>query len=160
MPMRSAQRLRVVGCGLRGKLLWLMSMSLGMDRKVQQQKRVMHAIAMRVVAGQAAAVAADIAQEADELGGSGQCAAAVVAPQVAVDLGHTPSRAEHADMLYHCREGVPSDASRGRVLAQEGVRLGCHHCQGVMANISQVQESSLPLESARESAARGSKFGQ
>jgi hypothetical protein len=95
MPMRSAQRLRVVGCGLRGKLAWLMSMSLGMDRKVQQRKRckvhqrVMHAIAMRVVAGQAAAVAADIAQEAYELVGSGQCAAAVVAPQLAVDLART-----------------------------------------------------------------------
>jgi TPR repeat protein len=70
------------------------------------------------------------------------------------------SRAQQAGMLHHGREGVPSDASRGRVLAQEGVRLGCHHCQGVMANISQVQESSLPLELARVSAARGSKFGQ
>jgi hypothetical protein len=143
-----------------------MSMSLGMDRRVQQQKRckvhhrMMHAIAMRVVAGQAAAVAADAAQEADELGSSGQCAAAVVALQLAVDLGHMPSRAELADMLYHGREGVPSDFRRGHQLAEEGMRLGCHHCQGVMANIWEMQESSLPLELARESAGKGSKFGQ
>ena len=74
MALRRIQRLRVVGCGFRGNLVRLMS--LCMDRKVQQQK-MMHAIAMRVVAGQAAAVAADVAHEADELGASGQCAAAV-----------------------------------------------------------------------------------
>ena len=76
--------------------------------------------------------------QADELGASGQCAAAVVALQLAVDVGHMPSRAELADMLSHGREGVPTDEQRGLQLAEEGVRLGCQHCQGVMENIQLV----------------------
>jgi TPR repeat protein len=168
MALRRAQRLGVLGCGFRGSLVWLMS--LGMDRRVQPQKRckvhlkMMHAIAMRVIAGQAAAAAADVAREADELGASGQCAAAVVALQLAVDLGHMPSRAALADMLYHGREGVPTDFKRGLRLAKEGARWGCHHCKGVMANIRWANmlgsSQPQPLVWARESASKGSKFGQ
>ncbi len=88
----------------------------------------------------------------------------MVALQLAVDLGHTPSRAELADMLYHGREGVPEDWRRGLELAKEGVRLGCHHCLVVMASIQWVhverQGSSQPFVWARESAGKGSKFGQ
>ena len=155
MSLRRAQQLRTVGCGLRGNLVRLLSLGIGRNVQPQMNRCVyqrMQTIAMRVVAGQAAAVVANVAKEAEELGASGQWAAAVVALQLAVDLGHLPSRADLADMLIEGREGVPIDSKRGLVLAEEGVRLGCHHCQGVVAKSQWVhmRESSLPLELARE----------
>jgi len=50
-------------------------------------------------------------------------------------------------------------------LAEEGARLGCHHCQGVVAycysgGYGCVEDEARSLELARESSGRGSKYGQ
>jgi len=87
----------------------------------------------RVVAGLAAAVRGKNAKEADELCASGQCAAAAVPLQQAVDLGHLLSRALKAWLLLVGREGVARYRKRAFELAEEGASLGCHHCRGVIA---------------------------
>ena len=68
-------------------------------------------------------------------------------------------------MLIHGREGVAEDQKRAFELAEEGARLGCHQCQGVLAvcyffgfGCSEDVAQSLAL--ARASAGKGSKYGQ
>ncbi len=51
----------------------------------------------------------------------------------AVCHGHVLSRAELADMLFEGREGVAVDRKRACGMVEEGARLSCHHCQGVLA---------------------------
>ncbi len=129
----------------------------------------MHLKVARVVAklmhSLAAAVSVKLAKEAEELCASGQCAAAAVALKLAVDLGHLPSRALKAWMLMAGREGVEEDHDAAFELVEEGARLGCHHCQGVMAwcyrwghGCEEDEERSLAL--ARESSGKGSRYGQ
>jgi TPR repeat protein len=112
-----------------------------------------------------AAVRDEAAKEAHELCVSGQCAAAVVPLQRAIDLGHLPSRALMAWLLSDGREGVAKDQQTAFELAKEGARLGCHHCKGVMAccyffacGCNEHYARSLKL--ARDSAGRGSRYGQ
>jgi TPR repeat protein len=96
---------------------------------------------------------------------AGQYAAAVEQLQRAIDLGHLPSRALKAWLLITGRKGVAKDMERGFEFAEEGARLGCHHCQGVMAycysqgfgcDIDDVRSPEL----ARKSSRRGSRYGQ
>jgi len=52
-----------------------------------------------------------------------------------------------------------------RKLAEEGVRLGCRHCQGVLAFCSFYgrgceEDGARSLELARQSSGRGSRYGQ
>ena len=63
------------------------------------------------------------------------------------------------------REGVAKDLNGAFELVEEGARLGCHHCQGVMAHcyrfgcgceVDQARSSEL----ARESSGKGSRYGQ
>ena len=70
-----------------------------------------------------------------------------------------------AHMLLDGREGVAQDRNGAFELAEEGARLGCHHCQGMMAwcylagfgcEVDEVQS----LELARESSGKGSRYGQ
>jgi hypothetical protein len=75
----------------------------------------------------------EVAKEAEELCVSGQYAAAVVPLQRAVYLGHMPSLALKSWLLIVSREGAGKDEMRGFELAEEGARLGCHHCQGAVA---------------------------
>jgi TPR repeat protein len=113
----------------------------------------------------AAAVGNKVGKEAEELCASGQCAAAAVALKLAVDLGHLPSRALMAHMMIDGREGVAKDEDAAFELVEEGARLGCHHCQGVMAECYRfscgcVRDDALSLELARESSGKGSRYGQ
>ena len=113
----------------------------------------------------AAAVGNKVCKEAEELCASGQCAAAAVALNLAVDLGHLPSRALKAWMLLEGREGVAEDWNGAFELVEEGARLGCHHCQGVMAwcylwGYGCVTDDARSLELARESSGKGSRYGQ
>jgi len=83
----------------------------------------------------------------------------------AIGLGDTPSRADLADMLISGREGVAWDQKRGFKLVEEGARLGCHHCQGVMAlcylfGYGCVKDASRSLALARAIEGKGSKYGQ
>jgi TPR repeat protein len=123
----------------------------------------------RVAAGLAAAVGSKVGKEAEELCASGRCAAAAVALKLAVDLGHLPSRALLAHMLLGGREGVARDYNAAVELVEEGARLGCHHCQGVLATLCYSWippcgglkgDVARALELARESSGKGSKYGQ
>ena len=125
----------------------------------------MHSIVRRVASRPMAAVRDEAAKEAEELCASGQCAAAVVALQRAIYLGDLPSRALKAWLLIDGREGIAEDQKETFKLAEEGARLGCHHCQGVLAyclwgGYGCVEDKALALMFARESAGRGSKYGQ
>ena len=75
------------------------------------------------------------------------------------------SRALMAHMLIDGREGVAKDWNGAFALAEEGARLGCHHCQGVMARCYMggygcVRDAARSLELARESSEKGSRYGQ
>jgi TPR repeat protein len=112
-----------------------------------------------------AAVGNEVGQEAEELCASGQCADAVVALKLAVYLGHLPSRALMASMLLQGRKDVACDCNAAFKLVEKGARLGCHHCQGVMAYCycwgdGCERDEARSLELARESSGRGSRYGQ
>jgi hypothetical protein len=53
--------------------------------------------------------------------------------QRAIQLGHLPSRALLAWIFMFAREGIAKNRNTAIELVQEGARLGCHHCQGVLA---------------------------
>ena len=96
---------------------------------------------------------------------TGQCAAAMVQLGRSIKNSHLPSRALKAWLLIDGREGVAEDRYAAFELAEEGARLGCHHCQGVMAwcymfgyGIRPDTAQSLVL--ARESSGLGSRYGQ
>ena len=125
----------------------------------------MRRVAAKLMHSLAAAVGNKVGKEAEELCASGQGAAAAVALKLAVDLGHLPSRALKAWMLIQGREGVADNCDAAFELVEEGARLGCHHCQGVMAecyrwgNGCEV-DAARSLELARESSGKGSRYGQ
>jgi hypothetical protein len=169
MSLTHAERLRMEGCGFKGKLVGLLSLGVGCHVEPQRNWgaccKMMQSIVRRVAAGLAAAVRDKVAKEAEELCASGECAAAAVPLQRAVDWGDWPSRALKAWLLIHGREGVAKDEVRGFELAEEGVRLGCHHCQGVMAlgywydNCYEL-DYAQSLELAHLSSGKGSRYGQ
>ena len=112
----------------------------------------------------AAAVGNKVGKEVEELCASGQCAAAAVALKLAVEVGHLPSRALKAWLMLEGREGVAKDWDAAFELVEEGARLGCHHCQGVMAwcyvYCFKAPQTQRSLELARESSGKGSRYGQ
>ena len=64
---------------------------------------------------------------------AGQHAAAAAQLQRAIALGHLRSRALNAWLLIEGREGIAMDMKAAVELVEEGARLGCHQCQGVLA---------------------------
>ena len=126
---------------------------------------IVRRVAAKMMHSLVAAVGSKVGNEAEELCASGQCAAAAVALKLAVDFGHLPSRALMAHMLMEGREGVAQDGNRAFELAEEGARLCCHHCQGMMAKCYRfgygcVKDAARSLELARESSGKGSRYGQ
>ncbi len=122
-------------------------------------------VAAKLMHSLAAAVSVKLGKEAEELCASGQCAAAAVALKLAVDLGHLPSRALMAHMMIDGRDGVAKDSRAAFELVDDGARLGCHHCQGVMARCYMwgdgcEADEARSLELARESSGKGSRYGQ
>jgi TPR repeat protein len=169
MSLTHAERLCAVGCGLKGRLVRLLSLGVGRLFEPQRNwgacRKMMLSNVRRVAAGLAAAVRDKVAKEAEELCASGQCAAAVVPLQRAIDFGDLPSLALKAWLHIDGREGVAKDVERGFELAEEGARLGCHHCQGVLAccyfwGDGCEEDYARSLEFARESSGRGSRYGQ
>jgi hypothetical protein len=173
MSLTHGERLRVVGCALTGKLVRLLSLGtcchFEPDRNRRACHKLMHFKVARVAAklmhSLAAAVGNKVGKEAKKLCASGQCAAAMVPLQLAVYVGHLPSRALKAWMLLEGREGVAKDRSGAFELVEEGARLGCHYCQGVMARCYLKghgcdEDSARSLELARESSGKGSRYGQ
>jgi len=168
MSLTHAERLCVVGCGLKGRLVRLLSLGFGRHFEPQRNRRACHQMmqsnARRVASKRMAAVRDEAAKEAEELCASGRCAAAVVPLQRAIDFGDTTSLALKAWLLIGGREGVAEDRKRGFELAEEGARSGCHHCQGVLAwcyfDVMACKDYARSLEFARESSGRGSRYGQ
>jgi TPR repeat protein len=169
MSLMHAERLCAVGCGLKGRLVRLLSLGVGRHFEPQWNRRACHQMmqsnARRLASKRMAAVRDEDAKEAEELCASGQCAAAVAALQRAIDLGHLHSRALLAWLHIEGREGVAKDVDKGFELAEEGARLGCHHCQGVWAycyyeGIGCELDKARSLELARESSSSGCKYGQ
>jgi len=168
MSLTHAERLCVVGCGLKGSLVRLLSLGVGRHFEPQRNwcacHQMMHSILRRVASKLMAAVRDEAAKEAEELCASGRCVSAVVPLQRAIHLGNLPSRALNAWVLMDGREGVAKNRDRGFELVEEGARLGCHHCHGVMAycywsGFGCEEDEALSLELARESSGRGSKYG-
>jgi TPR repeat protein len=71
--------------------------------------------------------------EAERLLSAGQYANAIEPLQRAIQSGHLPSRALLAWIFMFAREGIAKNQNTAIELVQEGTRLGCHHCQGVLA---------------------------
>jgi TPR repeat protein len=126
-------------------------------------------IAQRIASKHVISVRNKAAKEAKELCESGQCASALPLLQKAIDFGDLPSRALMAWMLLDGREGVAQDRNRAFELVEEGARLGCHHCQGVMAKCYMygygfgiLRNEAQSLELARKSSGSGlgSRYGQ
>ena len=174
--LMNAERLRVLGCGFMGKLVRMLSQGVGGHFEPRSNasacSKMMWCTVRRVAAGLAAAVRDNIFKEAEDLCTSGQCAAALVPLQRAIDLGHLPSLALKAWLLVQGREGVPEDRKAAFDLVSQGVGLGCHHCQGVMAYCFSFFTGFGPLlhplswDEARchilaiESSRKGSRYGQ
>ena len=127
---------------------------------------LMDCIVRRVASAHVAATPEGLHTQAQALRAAGDHAAAAAALlQQAVGLGHTLSRADLADMLIWGREGVAQDRDRAFDLVEEGARLGCHHCQGVLARccfdgFGCSKDAARSLALARASAGEGSKYGQ
>jgi len=169
MPLTHAQRLHALGCGFKGKLVRLLSLIVGHHFEPQRNLRACHklmqSIARRVASGMAAAVRDKVSKEAEKLCASGQFMAAVFPLQRAIDWGDLPSRALKAWLHMNGRKGVALDEQRAFKMSEEGARVGCHHCQGVMAccylfGVGCVRNAARSLELAHESSRRGSKYGQ
>ena len=166
MSLTHAERQRTVGYGFKGRLIRLLS--LCPDCVFDPQKnyhKMMQSIARHVGSKMMAAVRKEAAQVAEELCASGHCADAVASLQLAVDWGHLPSRALMAWLLVDGREGVAKDHKTAFELAEQGARLGCHHCQGVLSfcywgGCGCEEDDVRSLELARESSAKGSSYGQ
>ena len=175
MSLTRMDQLRVVGCGLKGKLVRQLSQGLGCNSELNVNSRtcdlIMRSIVRRIASNQWATARDEAAKEAEELCALGQFDAALVPLQRAIDLGHLPSRALMAWLLIDGREGIVRDPKRAFQLAEEGARLGCHHCQGVMAycykgdtytsaGFGCDKDVALSLVLARESSWRGSRYGK
>ena len=144
-------------------LLLIKNLTLGLDKR--SIKKFILEITCWVASKHVVSIRDKAANQAEELCASGQCAAAAVALKLAVDLGHLPSRALMAWMLLDGREGVAKDEYAAFKLVDEGARLGCHHCQGVMARcywggFGCVRYHALSVKLARESSESGSRYGQ
>ena len=128
---------------------------------------IVRRVAAQLMHSLAAAAGSKADKEAEELCVSGQCAAAMVALKLAVYCGHVSSRALMANMMLDGREGVAKDWLGAVALLKEGQRLGCHHCQGLLAwgcmlspNRANWGNCQVWLQWARESSTKGSRFGQ
>jgi TPR repeat protein len=118
-------------------------------------------IIRRIIANMPAA----LYQYALALVSTGQCATAMVHLNSSIIRGHLPSRALKAWMLLGGREGVAKVCNAAFELVEEGARLCCHHCQGIMAccyldGYGCVRNAARSLELAHESSGKGSRYGQ
>ena len=121
--------------------------------------------ARRVASKLLAAERDKAAKQADELCASGQCAAALTPLQRAIDFGDFASLALQAWLILRGRQGMEQGRDRGFELAARGARLGCHHCQGVVAFYYDLgygceKDRALMLELVTASSEMGSRYGQ
>lgn len=163
------ERLRLVGSRLKVVLVRLLSIGVGRYFKPREKLSTCHKLMQvalsRVFAGLFAAARLQVANEAEALCTLGQSSSAVAPLDIAIAFGHLPSRALKAWMLIHGREGLPQDWEEAFKLAGEGARMGCHHCQGVLAlcywgGYGCETSKARSLELARQSSGKGSRYGR
>ena len=155
------ERLHVMGCGLKGKLVRLLSMGVGFH---YGRNKIITSIARRVAARLAAAIRNKAVNDAKELCATGQYAIAMPRLQCAINFWHLPSIAHMAWLLIDGREGVTIDTKRALELAEKGFLSGCNHCKGVLAMLYMLgyrvnHDAKRSLELARESSDAGSRYG-
>ena len=105
------------------------------------------------------------ADEAQRLLVTGQYAAAAVQLQRTIGQGLLASHAHEAWLLIYGKEDVAINREPAFELAEEGVRLGSFHCQGVLAYCfwgcyGCDADAARSLELAIQSCEKGSKYGQ
>jgi len=127
---------------------------------IQKGGIILHTLPLSLLA----AVRNEAAKEEVDLYALGQCVVALEPLHRAIYLGHLPSRALKAWLLIDGREGVVKDRKKAFQLAEEGTRLGCHHCQGVIAlcywcGYCCDKNEVWSLELAHKSSGSGSKYG-
>jgi TPR repeat protein len=171
MSLTHAERLCAMGCGLRGKLVQLLSMGASYLRYFEPQEnwgachRMMRSNVRRVASKLLAAERDKAAKQADELCASGQCAAALTPLKRAIYFGDFASLALQAWLILRGREGMEQNRDRGFELAEWGAQLGCHHCKGVVAfyydfGYGCEEHRAFMLELATASSEMGSRYGQ
>lgn len=156
-----ADRLSVVIYNLNIKLI--LQLSLNPDYNTNQKQIL--CIVRHVVSKRMAALRNKAVKQAEELCASGQYAAAEVPLQLAINLRDLSSHALKAWLLCGNREGIVKDLKTAFELADEGARLGCHQCQGVLAYCYSwgdliIRNEALSLELARKSSRSGNRYGQ
>jgi len=84
-----------------------------------------------------------------------------------IQKGHTPSMAALAEILAQGMDGVKADHERMDQLLRRGMEKNCFHCMGVIAsrnfnwNLRKYSiDPGVCFELARNSASRGSKYGE
>lgn len=162
------KRMRDLGCELKNKLALQFSHNTGSHFEPQRNRKACHCMMMfirrRVDSNQMAALRDEVAKEAEELCALGQCAAALVLMQRAIEFGDLSSRALIAWLLITGRKGIAKNRKAAFDLAEVGARAGCHHCQGVLAFCYKqgygIQDYVRTLELARKSSDKGSRYGQ
>jgi len=111
-----AERLCAVGCGLKGRLVRLLSLGVGRHFEPQRNWRACHqmmqSIARRVASKLMAAVRDEAVIEAARLCASGQSGAALVPLQRAIDFGDFSSLLLMASLLIDGK-GLPKIATEG-----------------------------------------------
>jgi TPR repeat protein len=159
--------LHVVGCRFKSNIIKLLSLSTDVHREPNRNAchKYMYMIARRIASKLMTDVRDKFAKEAEELCALGQCVAAIVPLQWAIYFEHLPSRALLAYLLIDGREGIAKDKNRGFELVEEGARLGCHHCKGMLAysylyGYGCKRDNARSLKLARKSSGLGSKYGQ
>jgi TPR repeat protein len=153
-------RVNMLGSGITAMIAMMMS-TCAVEPVPNARHQLADTIVKRLAAGRSAKTAEGLHARAVQLRRTtGQCAAAAALLKQAIDLGHLPSRADLADMLYLGRQGVACDKKRSKELAEDGARLGCHHCQGALARNLMRTNGAECLALANESAAKGSCYGQ
>ncbi len=85
--------------------------------------------------------------------------------ELATRQQHSESYAMMSWLLQHGREGVPVQRELAHAIAAKGMSFGCEHCQGALANCvlngwNVAKNAATALKMAKESAAKGSQFGQ
>ena len=94
----------------------------------------------------------------------GECEAAMLYLNQTIIMDHLPSYALKACMLLKGRKGVPRNKYEAFRLVENGARLGCPHCQGVMAECYFYSGFEIDVERtgklARDSSEKGSRYGQ
>ena len=155
----------MVGYGSASDLAHQLSHGVGGKFKLSIHSKLMMVIQRRIASNLITALRNKVAKEAEEMCALGQFAAAVVPMQFAIALGDLPSLALNARLLIFGRDGIKRDIMKAFVLAEVGMRFGCHHCQGLMAwhyfeGLVCEEDYAQSLKLARMSSKSGSRYGQ